>query len=461
MAIPQGNFVALQALKPKEYKIGDLYLQMTDYLIKKGEAQKAAQLKAAEERNKYWDEVGKEFKIEAVNSAGRINVLNEKIFKNAWDENDKNKRILQDRSGYYSEADKELARQRLTNIQKNYIAFTKSVSDPNLIKDVNAKLEKVNSGNYFKLDPDLAKNAAVEMGIYDAEMNQDGDIKVYSPTKFGSNDVSAQDWNEFLTAYRTPPADDLVNGKNGVYQLLLDEGAKIKNEWERGDGVTTKSVTQFSKQRGETFFNSLIGEKYNPNIHTPKSAWGQLAVTSFGLPELSEKTWDEFKKKSLETMAIQAENVSKVNVKLPSSVGNGNGNGNGNQTTQPSIIPSGSIYKKNGNNLEQLDNAVVLDFGAKGQYAAFKVPNAKKDKNGKRGYHVEYAILGKDQFGRSIYEKITQKTDIESRLQNLNFDPKSLENAAFRNNTYKTKLLEKKSDVGEIKYYGAASDPFQ
>ena len=324
MAIPQGNFVALQALKPKEYKIGDLYLQMTDYLIKKGEAQKAAQLKAAEERNKYWDEVGNEFKIEAVNSAGRINVLNEKIFKNAWDENDKNKRILQDRSGYYSEADKELARQRLTNIQKNYIAFTKSVSDPNLIKDVNAKLEKVNSGNYFKLDPDLAKNAAVEMGIYDAEMNQDGDIKVYSPTKFGSNDVSAQDWNEFLTAYRTPPADDLVNGKNGVYQLLLDEGSKIKDDWERGDGVTTKSITQFSKQRGETFFNSLIGEKYNPNIHTPKSAWGQLAATSFGLPELNEKTWDEFKKKTLETMAIQAENVSKVNVKLPSD-GGGNG----------------------------------------------------------------------------------------------------------------------------------------
>ena len=326
MAIPQGNFVALQALKPKEYKIGDLYLQMTDYLIKKGEAQKAAQLKAAEERNKYWDEVGKEFKIEAVNSAGRINVLTEKIFKNAWDENDKNKRILQDRSGYYSEADKELARQRLTNIHKNYIAFTTSVSDPNLIKDVNAKLEKVNSGNYFKLDPDLAKNAAVEMGIYDAEMNQDGDIKVYSPTTFGSNDVSAQDWNEFLTAYRTPPADDLVNGKNGVYQLLLDEGSKIKDDWERGDGVTTKSITQFSKQRGETFFNSLIGEKYNPNIHTPKSAWGQLAVTSFGLPELNEKTWDEFKKKTLETMAIQAENASKVNVKLPSGGGNGNGN---------------------------------------------------------------------------------------------------------------------------------------
>ena len=44
-----------------------------------------------------------------------------------------------------TEADKELARQRLTNIQKNYIAFTKSVSDPNLIKDVNAKLEKVNT----------------------------------------------------------------------------------------------------------------------------------------------------------------------------------------------------------------------------------------------------------------------------------------------------------------------------
>ena len=52
MTIPQGNFVALQALKPKEYKIGDLYLQMTDYLIKKGEADKAAKIKAAEEDEK-------------------------------------------------------------------------------------------------------------------------------------------------------------------------------------------------------------------------------------------------------------------------------------------------------------------------------------------------------------------------------------------------------------------------
>lgn len=42
--------------------------------------------------------------------------------------------------------------------------------------------------------------------------------------------------------------------------------------------------------------------------------------------------------------------------------------------------------RKNGNDLEQLDNAVVLDFGAKGQYAAFKVPN-NNDKTGKSGYH--------------------------------------------------------------------------
>ena len=154
-------------------------------------------------------------------------------------------------------------------------------------------------------------------------------------------------------------------------------------------------------------------------------------------------------------MAIQAENVSKVNVKLPSD-GGGNGNGNGNQTTQPSIIPSGSIYRKKGNNLEQLDNAVVLDFGAKGQYAAFNVPN----KNGK-GTHVEYAILGKDQFGRSIYETVTTRTDIESRLRKENYDPKTLENVAKKNPVYKINAVQRNYDVGEIKYYGEGTNVFQ
>ena len=60
-----------------------------------------------------------------------------------------------------------------------------------------------------------------------------------------------------------------------------------------------------------------------------------------------------------------------------------------------------------------------------------------------------------------MYEEITQKTDVTTRLQNLKYDPTVLGKAALKNEQYKVKLLNSKKDVGEIKYYGAASDPFQ
>ena len=47
---PKGNFMAFQPLKPTEYKVGDIYSNMIDGMIKRGEAEKAAELKAAQER---------------------------------------------------------------------------------------------------------------------------------------------------------------------------------------------------------------------------------------------------------------------------------------------------------------------------------------------------------------------------------------------------------------------------
>ena len=454
MAIPQGNFVALQALKPKEYKIGDLYLQMTDYLIKKGEAEKAAKIKAAEEEGKYWDDVSKKYKIDYFSTIDKLTDDSRRLFQEAYDLNSYHTSILQDRNA--SRQQKEESQKILNNLQRDYLAYSTTLKDPKFIEGYQKRKEAIDKGEYFDKDPDLAVNMAFEAGISQWGFAPDGSLKVYTPDRFGDDTVRPKSLGEMVQAYTTLPTPDLVNGKNGFLQTIYDAGADLKKKWQTDTGITKQTFEQYSKEKGQDWLNTFIGTEYDPNRHGTKSKEWQLAV-SLGLKDLNENNFGEFRNKVEEILTIKAPNVQLTDVARPTTINIDNGE----KLITPSIIQSGSIYRKKGNNLEQIDNAAVLDFGAKGQFAAIKVPNSKKDKNGKLGYHVEYAILGKDQFGRSIYEEITQKTDVTTRLQNLKYDPAALEKAALKNEQYKVKLLNSKKDVGEIKYYGAASDPFQ
>ena len=454
MAIPQGNFVALQALKPKEYKIGDLYLQMTDYLIKKGEAEKAAKIKAAQERQKTWDDVSKNYKVDSFSTIDKFSDDSQKLFRQAYDLNAYHTSILKDPNA--SESEKQKSLNALNNIQRDYLSFSTVLKDPKFIEGYQKRKDAIAKGEYFDKDPDLAVNMAFDAGLSEWSFAEDGSLKAYTPDRFGDDTVRPKSLGEMVQAYTTLPTPDLVNGKNGFLQTIYDAGADLKKKWQTDTGITKQTFEQYSKEKGQDWLNTFIGTEYDPNRHGTKSKEWQLAV-SLGLKDLNENNFGEFRNKVEEILTIKAPNVQLTDVARPTTINIDNGE----KLITPSIIQSGSIYRKKGNNLEQIDNAAVLDFGAKGQFAAIKVPNSKKDKNGKRGYHVEYAILGKDQFGRSVYEEITQKTDVTTRLQNLKYDPAVLEKAALKNEQYKVKLLNSKKDVGEIKYYGAASDPFQ
>ena len=57
MNVPKGNAVALQALKPIENKTADILSGYVFELIKQGNAEKAAKLKALEDRGAAVDEV--------------------------------------------------------------------------------------------------------------------------------------------------------------------------------------------------------------------------------------------------------------------------------------------------------------------------------------------------------------------------------------------------------------------
>ena len=104
----------------------------------------------------------------------------------------------------------------------------------------------------------------------------------------------------------------------------------------------------------------------------------------------------------------------------------------------------------------EVKNAVVVDLKDKGQIMGIKVPN--KDK---KGYHIEYAILGKDKFGRSAYERLTQKSDAVARLMSQKLDPNLFESLVMKQNEAEYTAKDKKNNIGTIKYYNASSSDSQ
>ena len=71
---PKGNFIAYQPLKPVEYKVGDIYSNMIDGMIKRGDAKKAAELKAAQERQKYIGERFDKVKIDPFATTSQLTI---------------------------------------------------------------------------------------------------------------------------------------------------------------------------------------------------------------------------------------------------------------------------------------------------------------------------------------------------------------------------------------------------
>lgn len=379
MTIPQGNFVALQALKPKEYKIGDLYLQMTDYLIKKGEAEKAAKIKAAEEEGKYWDDVSKKYKIDYFSTIDKLTDDSRRLFQEAYDLNSYHTSILQDRNA--SRQQKEESQKILNNLQRDYLSYSTVLKDPKFIEGYQKRKEAIDKGEYFDKDPDLAVNMAFEAGISQWGFAPDGSLKVYTPDRFGDDTVRPKSLGEIVQAYTTLPTPDLVNGKNGFLQTIYDAGADLKKKWQTDTGITKQTFEQYSKEKGQDWLNTFIGTEYDPNRHGTKSKEWQLA-TSLGLKDLNENNFGEFRNKVEEILTIKAPNVQLTDVARPTTVNVRTGGGSGSDSDNEPMVADNvlQLIPTTTNRVTNYQQSGVMIRGGKNTGATDKYGNPiKKD----------------------------------------------------------------------------------
>ena len=155
-----------------------------------------------------------------------------------------------------------------------------------------------------------------------------------------------------------------------------------------------------------------------------------------------------FEDKILNRIKAKTNESNRVDVNLPSREGSSGGSSGGKNYE---ILTGGNVVRKMGEGTVEVKNAVVVDLKDKGQIMGIKVPN--KDK---KGFHIEYAILGKDKYGRSAYERITQKSDAEARLISQKLDPDFFKNLVMKQNAAQYTAKNKKDDIGTIKYYNAS-----
>ncbi len=418
MAIPQGNFVALQALKPKEYKIGDLYLQMTDYLIKKGEAEKAAKIKAAEEEGKYWDDVSKKYKIDYFSTIDKLTDDSRRLFQEAYDLNSYHTSILEDRNA--SRQQKEESQKILNNLQRDYLAYSTTLKDPKFIEGYQKRKEAIDKGEYFDKDPDLAVNMAFESGISQWGFAPDGSLKVYTPDRFGDDTVRPKSLGEIVQAFTTLPTPDLVNGKNGFLQTIYDAGADLKKKWQTDTGITKQTFEQYSKEKGQDWLNTFIGTEYDPNRHGTKSKEWQLAA-SLGLKDLNENNFGEFRNKVEEILTIKAPNVQLTDVARPTTVNVRTGGGSGSDD-EPTVADNvlQLIPTTTGRVTNYQQSGVMIRGAAKipNQYNRVSGEEIKKDVwiqtywgGGKGKENIYFALALPTQSGGFIMKPLSSRRD--------------------------------------------------
>lgn len=476
MSTPQGNFVAYQQLKPTELKVGDYYKSYIDDLIKRGETAKATQAKLLQEKQKHiWDRL-KDIKIDPTSTTANLSGFMSNHFRDTAN--------FIGTMRMQAEKDPENAHifiARAERAANDYKAMASVFGSKDFIEKANAKQQALANHDVFT---DSDSNEQLSMLAYQIPIyrrNSDtGGVDFYLPRSGKAQDEdSLQRFSveELATLYTTPDEINLLrsnksNGNNGFLdKQIFDIADQMSDEYERNvDGNRTTGKEWFARDRGNQWFNTHFGE-YNPNYISPivrqyakivlgKSISGENAETVFeetkqsiidavgSLVSRKEKVDTKYTAAQLEGQLLENKEKRLRIARLKQDLANPNRRGGGDSNKVAISNVDGGIYRlwENGKTNEY-KNGTLINLDNKEYLFGIKVPNS----NG-RGYHTEYAILGKDDKGRLGFEKMTSRGDVAIRLRGYNYDPNMVESLILSGAPVKIGAPQKSGLSGKLKY---------
>ena len=261
MAVPQGNAIAYQAVKPVEAtKVGDLYAGLIDNMIKGNQAKAAAELKRKTDEGKSLSDLMKDWKVDYKSTLAPFQDASNQSVKAAVDKIDFAKRIASDPN--YSYEEKTKASMYAKNAMDGSLQLQTFLTNPEMVKNYTENLKLIGEGKAFRGDDRLGLYNSAAVGAWKSRFNDDGTIEV-AYAKQGDTQDSTLEWNplsDIVNKYSTPIEIDQTDEYN---KFLLDSAQKITTETVNDNGVIKTTVKKFDEKDAKILLASQFG--FDPN----------------------------------------------------------------------------------------------------------------------------------------------------------------------------------------------------
>lgn len=450
----QGNYIALQPSKPVEYKAGDYSVQFTDWLIKRGDAQKAAKIKSIEEDKKYWNEKLDKIAVDPAYTRQNFQEGMDGIYQSVIDMKAQALSAANDPS--LSSVQKQKIYQAANNAAGQYKLYATTLGSKDFL-DRTAETEKfISEGNADLDSMDLKQRRMLYENKFKSRLDNNGNLKFYLPKEEGSDDVVEFDLyttrDKMMTLPETELLKDTKAAGKGLDSKLADAAKDMTTEYDTNkDGNRTIGRKAFAIEKGSMFANTTWGKEFNEtSIPKDLNAFFKRANNR---TIQSQEDFDIAKKGIVDYMAALVPDESKIDTKYTAEDMEGKRLANINARLEAQVkkatiaqkqaetkalsnmggsstaIPAATVYT-------QITDANGKIIGVRPEptnVAVFKSSDGKtttsvpfgvsKYLNSKGEEYLKFKMGGKDKDGNYVYSFFDSKEGFETAVREKGLNP--------------------------------------
>lgn len=313
----KGNYIALQPSKPIEYKAGDYSVQFTDWLIKRGDSEKATQVKMISEDKKYWNEKIDKITVDPAYTRQNFQEGMDNLYQRAIDLKEQAFKANDDPS--LSEIEKRRIRAAANNAASQLKLYATTLGSKDFL-DRTAEVEKfISEGNADLDDIELKRRRMLYEGKFMSRLDNEGNVKFYLPKKEGSDEVEEFDLYTIRDGMSALPNvdtwKDTKAGGKGLSSLLADTAKDMTTEYDTNkDGNRTVGRKAFAMEKGKVFADAQWGNEFN-ETSIPKDLNKFFRMSNNNRSIESQEDFDIAKKGIVDYMAALVPDESKVETK--------------------------------------------------------------------------------------------------------------------------------------------------
>lgn len=298
MALPKGNYLAYQPLRPVNLTVGDFVEKRIDKYIKDGEAKKAAQLKKAAEERKSVADMYKDVKLDYTQTImplqqswnkGTTDVINNISYA---------KRLFNDPNIPLEEARKQMM--IAESKANNYLAISKLIGSQEFINGFNDRIKNIDKSAVY--DPGLQVIDALGKGNAEIVADPETGMWKIGYTKSYQNKDGEIEWHDLNeTIYSIM---NITPNQSEKYKKLVEDQSKTtySNEIINPTGNIKTEQNVFKEDKANTSFEINFGG-FDVNSKNPLLA--HLAFDVLGKPSVkTEEEYNKVKKRYVEDLRV-------------------------------------------------------------------------------------------------------------------------------------------------------------